>query len=412
MTLALGWVALEYLRSHLLSGFPWAPLGVSQWRQLPLIQLASVTGVYGVSFVVCWSSLALGGAFLSMGLRPESRWSWTAEARLPLLVTLLIMGWGFWEVMGYRRLERLANPRTARLVLVQPSVPQTLQWDPDEQGRTFAKIEGLSRQALSLEPEVLIWPEGTFGLSKTNYGRMIALLGKNGPDWILGADDSVTREGRGEAGSRPRTARYNAAFLRRGDGSMPPAYWKRRLVPFGEYVPLARWLPFLKWLTPIGDGFESGDRPWTFKLSGGGIAAPVICFEDVFPHGIRDHVRPEVDFLLGITNDGWFAESAAQWQHTASAVFRAVENGVALVRVCNNGLTGWWDACGTPRDVLGESAGNVYAPGVLLASVPLGLPRTETPYHRHGDLFAQGALALVSWRLLRTFRTRRPAVQG
>jgi len=93
-------------------------------------------------------------------------------------------------------------------------------------------------------------------------------------------------------------------------------------------------------------------------------------------------------------------------------VFRSVENGVALVRVCNNGLTGWWDACGTPRDVLGESAGNVYAPGVLLASVPLGLPRTETPYHRHGDLFAQGALALVSWRLLRTFRTRRPAVQG
>lgn len=412
MTLALGWVALEYLRSHLLSGFPWAPLGVSQWRQLPLIQLASVTGVYGVSFVVCWSSLALGGAFLSMGLRPESRWSWTAEARLPLLVTLLVMGWGFWEVMGYRRLERLANPRTARLVLVQPSVPQTLQWDPDEQGRTFAKIEGLSRQALSLEPEVLIWPEGTFGLSETNYGRMIALLGKNGPDWILGADDSVTREGRGEAGSRPSTARYNAAFLRRGDGSMPPAYWKRRLVPFGEYVPLARWLPFLKWLTPIGDGFENGDRPWTFKLSGGGIAAPVICFEDVFPHGIRDHVRPEVDFLLGITNDGWFAESAAQWQHTASAVFRAVENGVALVRVCNNGLTGWWDACGTPRDVLGESAGNVYAPGVLLASVPLGLPRTETPYHRHGDLFAQGALALVSWRLLRTFRTRRPADQG
>ena len=405
MTLALGWVALEYLRSHLLSGFPWAPLGVSQWRQLPLIQLASVTGVYGVSFVVCWSSLALGGAFLSMGLRPESRWSWTAEARLPLLVTLCVMGWGFWEVMGYRRLERQANPKTVRLGLVQPSVPQTLQWDPDEQGRTFTKIEGLSRQALALEPEVLIWPEGTFGLSETNYGRMVALIGKDGPDWILGADDSVTREaGNGE---RPGMARYNAAFLRRGDGSMPPAYWKRRLVPFGEFVPLARWLPFLKWLTPIGDGFESGDRPWTFRLTGGATAAPVICFEDVFPHGIRDHVRPEVDFILGITNDGWFAESAAQWQHTASAVFRAVENGVALVRVCNNGLTGWWDACGTPRDVLGEASGNVYAPGILLASVPIGLPRTETPYHRHGDIFAQASLALVGWRLLRSFRGRR-----
>lgn len=160
---------------------------------------------------------------------------------------------------------------------------------------------------------------------------------------------------------------------------MPPAYWKRRLVPFGEYVPLARWLPFLKWITPIGDGFDSGDRPWTFRFTGGATAAPVICFEDVFPHGIRDHVQPGVDFILGITNDGWFAESAAQWQHTSSAVFRAVENGVALVRVCNNGITGWWDACGTPRDLLGYPDGNVYAPGVLLITVPMGLPAPRPP---------------------------------
>lgn len=231
LTLALGWVALEYLRSHLLSGFPWAPLGVSQWRQLPLIQLASITGVFGVSFLVCWSSLALGGAFLSMGLRPESRWNWTAEARLPLLVTLMVMGWGFWEVMGYRRLERQANPETVRLGLVQPSVPQTLQWDPDEQGRTFAKIEGLSRQALALEPEVLIWPEGAFGLTETNYSRMVALLGKNGPDWILGADDSVTREG--GSGDRPAVARYNAAFC---DAPMAPCL---RPTGSGDSFPLA-----------------------------------------------------------------------------------------------------------------------------------------------------------------------------
>lgn len=403
LSLAVLWVGLEYLRAHLLGGFPWAPLGASQWRQLPLIQLAGITGVYGVSFLVCWSGLALGGAFLSLGLRPEARWSWTAEARVPLLVTLAVMGWGFWQVMGHRRLERQLNPETVRLALVQPSVPQTLQWDPQEQGRIFDKIEGLSRQALALEPEVLIWPEGTFGLSETNYGRMTSLIGKNGPDWILGADDSVTRD---TDGAPPAVARYNAAFLRRGDGSMPPAYWKRRLVPFGEFVPLARWLPFLRWLTPIGDGFESGDRPGTFRLTGGGTAAPVICFEDVFPHGIRDHVQPGVDFVLGLTNDGWFAESAAQWQHTASAVFRAVENGVALVRVCNNGITGWWDACGTPRDVLGLAGGDIHRPGVLLVSVPVGLPRTPTPYHRHGDRFAQVCLALAAWRVVRP--PRRP----
>jgi len=126
VSLALLWVGLEYLRAHLLGGFPWAPLGASQWRQLPLIQLASVTGVYGVSFLVCWSGLALGGAFLSLGLRPQSRWSWTAEARLPLAAVLMVMGWGFWEIMQYRRLEHAAGETTLRLALVQPSVPQTL----------------------------------------------------------------------------------------------------------------------------------------------------------------------------------------------------------------------------------------------------------------------------------------------
>ena len=146
--------------------------------------------------------------------------------------------------MGDGRLDRQANPETVRFGLVQPSGPQTLQWDPDEQGRTLAKIEGLSRQALALEPEVLLWPEGAFGLTDTNYARMVALIGKNGPDWILGADDSVAREG--GAGDRPAVARYNAAFLRRADRPLPPAYWNRGLLPFGEYVPLGRRPPLPK----------------------------------------------------------------------------------------------------------------------------------------------------------------------
>ena len=393
VALAASWVVLEWLRAHLLTGFPWAPLGMSQWKQLPLIQIASVTGVYGVSFLVCWCGLAIGGAMLTLGVRPESRWSWTAEARLPLALTLMVMGWGFWEVMGYRRLEALAGRETVSLALVQPSVPQTLLWDVAEEGRTFAKIETLSRQALALKPRVLVWPEGSFGLDQAHFGRMQELLSGTGADWVFGADDSERTEG--------RIRRFNAAFLRQADGILSPVYRKRRLVAFGEYVPLARWLPFLKWVTPIGDGFDPGDQPVAFRFGTNAVAAPVICFEDVFPHGIRDHVTAETDFVLVLTNDGWFSDSAAQWQHTAAAVFRAVENGVAVVRACNNGLTGWWDARGTPRNVLGEPKGDVHAAGVLLAEVPVGLPYVETPYHRNGDVFAGVCAALVGWRLVR-----------
>ncbi len=393
---AMAWVALEWIRARVLTGFPWAPLGMSQWRQLPLIQLAAVTGVHGVSFLVCWAGLAIGGALLAMGFNPKSRWSWTAEARLPLAATLIVMGWGFWEVMSYRRLENAVPDRSVRLALVQPSVPQTLLWDPTESERTFGKILELSRQALELRPAVLVWPEGSFGLDGSNYGRMRALLAEAKADWVFGSDDVAEGDG--------GRLLYNAAFLLRSDGSVMPPYRKRRLVAFGEYVPLARWLPFLKWLTPIGDGFAAGDRPVPFRLGPDAVASPVICFEDVFPNGVRDHVAKDTDFILVLTNDGWFSESAAQWQHTAAAVFRSVENGVAVVRACNNGITGWWDARGTPRDVLGEPGGNVYAPGVLLAQVPIGLPRAETPYRRHGDVFAAVCTALTVWRALRKQR--------
>jgi apolipoprotein N-acyltransferase len=235
---------------------------------------------------------------------------------------------------------------------------------------------------------------------------MRALLAEAKADWVFGSDDVSE----GEEGRRL----YNAAFHLQADGSLQPPYRKRRLVAFGEYVPLASWLPFLKWLTPIGEGFAAGNRPVAFRLGADVLASPVICFEDVFPQGIRDHVAPDTDFVLVLTNDGWFSESAAQWQHTAAAVFRSVENGVALVRACNNGITGWWDARGTPRDVLGDPGGDVYAPGVLLAQVPVGLPRVETPYHRHGDVFAAMCAALTAWRAVRRRKgiTRPSAVPG
>ncbi len=396
---AAAWVALEMARARLFSGFPWNVLGVSQWRQVPLIQIASATGVHGVSFLVCWTSVALVGGCAMATLQPRNRWLWIAEARLPLVVVSVVLGAGFLGIIRDRRADA-SNPAPPkiRLALVQPSVPQTLQWDPAEGERSFAKIEALSRDAIALRPDVLVWPEGSFGLTDTNYPRITAATKAGGCEWVFGETDS---EG---FGKERRT--YNAAFLVGADGRLRATYRKRRLVMFGEYVPLARWLPFLKWLTPIGDGFDPGAAPVPMPMAGGrGVAAPVICFEDVFPHGLREHAGDGVDFLLELTNDGWFSESGAQWQHAANAAFRAVENGLPLVRCTNNGLTCWFDRHGGLRALLGGSADAVYGPGCLLVDVPCErLHRAETFYHRHGDVFGWGC---VGYACLAVWRTRR-----
>ncbi len=162
---------------------------------------------------------------------------------------------------------------------------------------------------------------------------------------------------------------------------------------FGEYIPLVRWLPFLRWLTPVGDGFTPGDRVVPFNLTGlGASISPLICFEDAFPQEARSHAGPDTDFLVNLTNDGWFGDGPEQKQHAEMAVFRAVENGVPLVRCTNNGLTCWIDAQGRIREIH-ETGGSIYGPGFIAPEIPLrGPDRGRTFYNQHGDWLGGGAV--------------------
>ena len=397
-TLAAGWVTLEMIRARMFSGFAWNLLGGSQWRQVPLIQLASVTGVYGLSFLICWMSLALTGAWLIMGFRPGNCWGWTAEIRLPLLAVLLLAGWGFWTALELRHLRDTA-PRSLQLALVQPSVPQTLQWDSAADAASFERILGLSEQALALKPEILVWPEGSFGLAQETWGRMTNRVISAQASWIF---NTIGQDSHG----RP----VNSAMWLDADGRISGQYDKRRLVIFGEYIPLERWLPFMRWLTPIGSSFAAGGDPVSFVLRLNPTdppvkVAPIICFEDTFPHGVREHVQSDTDFLLEITNDAWFGEGSAQWQHAANAAFRAVENGVPMVRAANNGLTQWFDAAGIIHELFGEN-GRVYQPGFLMVRLPVGQARPSTYYHRQGDVFGWTCVAWTAWTLVATHRSR------
>jgi len=230
----------------------------------------------------------------------------------------------------------------------------------------------------------------------------------------------------------PATNYFNAAFLIGPDGRWRQAYHKRQLVIFGEYVPLANWLPFLKWLTPITGGWTPGDRPGTFSLQRRGVplpagviqitagpaasdtetvnCAPLICFEDTFPGAARDSAPPEEDFLVNLTNDGWFRESAEQWQHLANAVFRAVENGVPLLRCANNGVTCLINGHGRVESLFRDARNSEYGRGWLTVEIPLTAADQKpapTFYHRHGDWFGWGCVAVTAISLTTRMRQRK-----
>ena len=378
------WVALEMIVSRFLSGFPWNLLGVSQYRVLPIIQIASMTGVYGVSFLVVWFSASLAIVVMRLAADPKIRWALLVELRLALIGLVMVAMFGINKV-----LPRATSGREITLALVQPSIAQELIWDRREDSNRFNKMMRLSEAALVAKPEVLVWPEASLpDFSEDNFRAITNLVASHGVWMIFGAEDA---ERSPDAKPSKDYDFFNAAFLFDPKGNLAATYRKQQLVMFGEYVPLAGWMPFVRKLIPVPSDFTPGGRPVPFELNEPRARISVlICFEDVFPHVARHYVEEHTDFLLNLTNDGWFGESAAQWQQAANAVFRAVENGVPLVRCTNNGLTCWIDSRGQLREVYSAPEGSVYGAGFMTVRVPLlpdGQKRELTFYRRHGDWF-------------------------
>jgi apolipoprotein N-acyltransferase len=386
---AAAWTALEFTRGRLLGGFPWNFLAASQYRMIPLIQIASITGVYGVSFLMVWFSVALMSAMLALARRPSQRiWS---DVALPLLVGVAVVGYGMTKFSS----PTVSN-RFIKVAMVQPSIPQILIFDPKADEQRFREIIDLSEQALAEDPaDLLLWPESSVAVLRPEDEQAIArLLGRHSM-WLILCADTTEKQG-------DRDVDFNSSVLVSPKGEVRAVYHKRRLVIFGEYIPFVKWLPFLKWLAPVGEGFAAGDRPVAFPMTLPDVTASVlICFEDMFPEEAREHAGAEIDFLINLTNDGWFGQGPEQMQQAASAVFRAVENGMPLVRCANNGVTCWIDGEGRMWDIV-QPDGSIYGRGFVTVKVTLPErgERAPTAYNRYGDWFGWGCCGLSVAALL------------
>jgi apolipoprotein N-acyltransferase len=373
------WVALEMIRARIFGGFPWNILGTSQFKMIPLIQIASVTGVYGVSFLVVWTSLSLYSAVRMVFANPHSRFAWQPEIFPPLLIVAVLFAWG---EIGVN--ETVPTTATLRVALIQPSIPQNLIWDENANAVRFQQLVKLSETALTHNVDLLVWPESAVPqFDNTTYTAITNLALEHHIWLIFNSDDVVPRQ---NAKNEYDNNVYNAAFLFGPDGGYRKVYHKQKLVMFGEYIPLS-WLPIVKWLTPIPDSYQFGDSPELFPLEDFQISAsPLICFEDLFPQTGRAAAGTGADFLVNLTNDGWFGQSAEQWQHEIGGIFRAVENGVPLLRCCNNGITCWVDAKGHEREIFNDQNNSVYGAGTMIFDLPLQ-KHQPTFYTRHGDWF-------------------------
>ena len=387
LTLPVLWVALEYAREFLLTGFPWATLGYSQQALLPVIQSADLFGVYGTSYMLLLSNAVIAGLLLAIKTKRSLN---SALKALAVCLVFVIANYAY----GYWCLQQQQDDRdsTLKVALVQGNIPQELKWRPDYQVQTVRTYRDLSLRAERAGgKDLLIWPEAAMPFYFQDGGELAASVSQlpveTGASLLFGSPAYL---------GGPGSYRYlNSAFMLSPAGKVTGRSDKIHLVPFGEYVPLGSFLPFVsKLVVGIGDFSPGKINPLPVNGSALGV---LVCYEVIFPELAREYVRQGSDLLVNITNDAWFGDSSAPWQHLAMARFRAIENRVWLARAANTGITAFI----APSGKIIQQTG-LFEPDFLVNEVGLGAePKL---YLRMGDVIP-GLFVVVS--LIWLLQTRR-----
>lgn len=347
------WFVAEFLRSFVLSGFPWNLSGYSLGGVFELSQFASVAGVWGLGWLAAVA-----------GLLPVMMWRKSRISLIVMAAIAVIYLWG-----GYRAGSGPVSGGGANIRIVQPNISQFHKWEPLMMREIFIGNLELASSGRIAADAIVVWPETAVPYPLNADVKALAMIGKATPEKGVTLAGALTYE----KGAVSRV--WNSLFAVGPKGDVRAAHDKFHLVPFGEYVPLRDFLPVKK-ITHGDLSFSSGPGPRTIKLSGFPSFSPLICYESIFPDNVISGERP--DFLLNITNDAWFGDSAGPRQHLAMAKMRAVEQGLPLVRAANTGISAVIDPFGREVQIL-----DLGQRGVIDGILP-GKTVNKTTYSRLG----------------------------
>ncbi|MBM4300467.1 MAG: apolipoprotein N-acyltransferase [Deltaproteobacteria bacterium] len=380
------WVSLEYLRSH--AGFlalPWALLGQSQYQVLPVIQMAAFTGVYGISFVIVLVNALLSEILLALVAGSRGSPSRREMRLLPYALATLgaatvALFHGFWALSAQPAGEGI------RTCLIQGNIPQDLKWENQYRTMILEKYCRLTTQAAQADrPALMVWPEsavpGAFLQDSQATHSVLALAQSIRTHLLLG---SAQRPKLGEP-NWVLTHRYNSVFLISPEGAITGYHHKIYLLPFAEYLPYREAWPWPQRLAAHAGDFIPGQNYTIFELNGikFGVA---VCWENIFPDLVRQFVARGAEFIVNVTNEAWFEDTAAPHQFVMMSVFRAVENRVTVARAANTGISCVIDPWGRISGIVADRGKCLFVEGFLTRTLPR---RQQTSFYtRYGEVFS------------------------
>jgi len=382
------WVALEYLMTHALTGFPWGVLGLSQAKNLLFIQMVGVTGIYGVSFILIFFQAMFVGSIKT-------------SRRLPFaagMITLVLV-----HFFGFLALKMPApTAESFPAAVIQGNVSSDIYWgmvSDDRISEIFDEHLALTQKVVSDGAKLVVWPEFSVplcfnceeGMYQVSAARLKQFARETGTTLLLGTNEV--------AGPESRRLYFNSAVCLAPDGTISRSA-KMHLVPFGEYTPYKKILGFIEKISHAVGEVTPGPEAVLHNYAGRPFASP-ICYEIIFPDLVRRMTKKGASFLVTITNDGWYGKSSAPYQHFAQAIFRAVENRRYVLRAATTGISGVIDPWGR---VLQKTEIGVQT----TASETITPNRHLTFYSRFGDVFSFLCLTISALILILALLKRRP----
>jgi len=390
------WVLLEYIRSHLFTGFGWALLGYSQYLNLPIIQIADITGAWGVSFLIIMVNVTISSG-IEYGVSRTAR---LRKVTITILCLILALTYGYYRL---KTCVLRTSYSVLKVSVVQGNIPQELKWVPEQSANILHKYARLSEEASISNPDLIVWPEasnpGLLGGNDDAFKDILNLSKKIKIPLLVGTVSTSDEK------------YFNSVVLINDYGEIASKYDKLHLVPFGEYIPLKKFLPFLETVVPIGD-ITAGKAYTVFtqyarRNTHDAIHFSVlICFEDLFPELSREFVRRGADFLVNITNDAWYKQTSAASEHFQASVFRAVENRVFLVRAANTGISGFIGPDGKVISKVSDKVGrNIFVDGIDTQELRVS-KRALSFYTRYGDILPVACFLFVLYGIMQNLKIR------